>query len=56
MRFVVAEQKRTLVELLREQEIPAVLGDACEPATLIRAYSQASLLIITQPDSLKPNR
>ena len=54
VRFVVAEQKRTLVELLREQEIPAVLGDACEPATLIQAHiHKASLLIITQPDSLK---
>jgi CPA2 family monovalent cation:H+ antiporter-2 len=54
VRFVVAEQKRALVELLREQEIPAVLGDACEPATLIQAHiHKASLLIITQPDSLK---
>lgn len=54
VRFVVAEQKRVLVELLREQDIPAVLGDACEPATLIQAHiHKASLLIITQPDSLK---
>ena len=52
--YVVAEQKRALVELLRDQEIPAVLGDACEPATLIQAHiHKASLFIITQPDSLK---
>jgi monovalent cation:H+ antiporter-2, CPA2 family len=52
--FVVAEQKRNLVELLRAQDIPAVSGDASEAATLIQAHiHKASHLIITLPDALQ---
>jgi CPA2 family monovalent cation:H+ antiporter-2 len=49
--FVVAEQNRELVERLRERGIPAVSGDASEPAVLIQAHVQrASVLAVAAPD------
>ena len=36
--FVVAEENREIVEKLREKDIPAVSGDASEPAVLIQAH------------------
>lgn len=49
--FVVAEQKRELVQDLREQGIKAVSGDAAEPSVLIQAHiTNASMLIIATPD------
>ncbi len=55
--FVVAEHKRTLVEQLRAMDIPAVSGDASEPATLIQAHiHKASHLIITSPDPLQTRK
>jgi CPA2 family monovalent cation:H+ antiporter-2 len=50
--FVVAEQNRELVERLREKRIPAVSGDASDPAVLIQAHVQrADMLVIATPDT-----
>ncbi|MGH8656463.1 MAG: YbaL family putative K(+) efflux transporter [Gammaproteobacteria bacterium] len=50
--FVVAEQNRELVEQLRERGIPAVSGDATEPAVLIQAHiARARMLVIATPDA-----
>ncbi|MGH8503249.1 MAG: YbaL family putative K(+) efflux transporter [Gammaproteobacteria bacterium] len=50
--FVVAEQNREIVEQLREQGIPAVSGDAADPAVLIQAHIvRARMLVIAAPDS-----
>ncbi|MFL6247717.1 MAG: YbaL family putative K(+) efflux transporter [Thermoanaerobaculia bacterium] len=50
--FVVAEQNRELVELLRSRNIPAVSGDASDPAVLIQAHVQrANMLVIATPDT-----
>jgi monovalent cation:H+ antiporter-2, CPA2 family len=50
--FVVAEHNRELVELLRSRNIPAVSGDASDPAVLIQAHVQrASMLVIATPDT-----
>lgn len=52
--LVVAEQNRELVERLRERNIPAVSGDATEPAVLIQAHvSRASLLVVATPNSFQ---
>ena len=51
--FVVAEQNREIVEKLRARGIPAVSGDASEPAVLIQAHIQrARMLVIATPDTL----
>jgi CPA2 family monovalent cation:H+ antiporter-2 len=51
--FVVAEQNRELVEKLRASGVPAVAGDACDPAVLIKAHiGRASMLVIATPDTL----
>ena len=51
--IVVAEQNREVVELLRERGIPAVSGDASEPAVLIQAHiARAQMLVIATPDTL----
>jgi CPA2 family monovalent cation:H+ antiporter-2 len=50
--FVVAEQNRELVERLRQRQIPAVSGDASDPAVLIQAHVQrANMLVIATPDT-----
>jgi monovalent cation:H+ antiporter-2, CPA2 family len=50
--YVVAEQNRELVELLRTQRVPAVSGDASDPAVLIQAHiARASMLVIATPDT-----
>jgi len=50
--FVVAEQNREIVERLREEGVPAVCGDATDPAVLIQAHiARAALLVIATPDS-----
>lgn len=50
--YVVAEQNRELVEKLRSQGIPAVVGNAAEPAVLIQAHiARASVLVIATPDT-----
>ena len=51
--FVVAEQNREFVEKRRSQGVPAVSGDATEPAVLIQAHiANAAMLVIATPDTL----
>ncbi len=51
--FVVAEQNRELVELLRQQGIAAVSGNAADPAVLVQAHIRhAAMLVIATPDTL----
>lgn len=51
--YVVAEENRELVEDLRKQGIPAVSGNATDPAVLIQAHiAKAALLVIATPDAL----
>ncbi|MES3025358.1 MAG: YbaL family putative K(+) efflux transporter [Pseudomonadota bacterium] len=50
--FVVAEQNRELVELLRKKGFAAVAGNAAEPAVLIQAHiARAAALVIATPDT-----
>ena len=50
--YVVAEQNRELVEKLRARNIPAVCGDAADPAVLIQAHiARAGMLVIATPDA-----
>jgi CPA2 family monovalent cation:H+ antiporter-2 len=50
--LVVAEQNRDLVEELRRRNIPAVSGDASDPAVLIQAHiARASVLVVAIPDA-----
>jgi CPA2 family monovalent cation:H+ antiporter-2 len=52
--FVVAEQNREMVEELRRQGVPAVAGDAGEPAVLIQAHiARASVLVVATPDTFR---
>ena len=51
--YVVAEQHREIVEKLRQRNIPAVSGDAADPAVLIQAHiARAAMLVIATPDTL----
>jgi CPA2 family monovalent cation:H+ antiporter-2 len=55
--FVVAEENREIVEQLRASDIPAVSGDASDPAVLIQAHIQrARMLVIATPDTLPVRR
>ena len=50
--YVVAEQNREIVEQLRKRGIPAVAGNATEPAVLIQAHiARARFLVIATPDT-----
>jgi CPA2 family monovalent cation:H+ antiporter-2 len=51
--FVVIEQNRDLVEALRARDIPAVCGDASEPASLAQAHIMraSELIVAATPDS-----
>ncbi|AUT76618.1 YbaL family putative K(+) efflux transporter [Paraburkholderia hospita] len=50
--YVVAEQNRELVEILRNKGVAAVSGDATEPAVLIQAHiADAAMLVVAMPDS-----
>ena len=50
--YVVAEQNRELVDQLRKQNVPAVAGNAGEPAVLIQAHiARAGTLVIATPDT-----
>ncbi|NVD96865.1 YbaL family putative K(+) efflux transporter [Massilia sp. BJB1822] len=50
--FVVAEQNREVVDQLRQQGVPAVAGNAGEPAVLIQAHiARARMLVIATPDT-----
>lgn len=51
--YVVADENREIVEDLRNKGIPAVFGNATEPAVLIQAHiTNASMLVIATPDTL----
>jgi CPA2 family monovalent cation:H+ antiporter-2 len=55
--LVVVEQHRELVERLRERDIPAVSGDATEPAVLIQAHvARASQLVVATPNAFGVRR
>lgn len=51
--FVVAEQNRDLVEMLRNADVAAVYGDAVDPSVLIQAHiARAYMLVIATPNTL----
>ncbi len=51
--YVVAEQNREIVEILRKKDIPAVSGDASDPVVLVQAHiAQAAMLVVATPDSI----
>jgi CPA2 family monovalent cation:H+ antiporter-2 len=55
--FVVAEANRESVEALREKRIPAVWGDATDPAVLIQAHlREAQALVIATPETVQVRR
>ncbi|HYD61083.1 MAG TPA: YbaL family putative K(+) efflux transporter [Noviherbaspirillum sp.] len=50
--YVVVEQNRERVQELRNSGVPAVAGNAAEPAVLIQAHiANASVLVIATPDT-----
>lgn len=52
--FVVVDENRERVEDLRHRGIPAVSGDAAEPAVLIQAHiARAGMLLCTIPDPVR---
>jgi CPA2 family monovalent cation:H+ antiporter-2 len=54
---IVAEQNRERVEALRLQGLPAVFGDATEPAVLVQAnVATAGLLVIATPDAFEARK
>ncbi|HYF17555.1 MAG TPA: YbaL family putative K(+) efflux transporter, partial [Ramlibacter sp.] len=51
--FVVADQNREIVERLRADGIPAVVGDAALPEVLVQAHvARAAMLVVATPDTL----
>lgn len=51
--YVVADDNREVVEALRAEGVPAVLGDAAEPVVLVQAHiAEASMLVIAVSDTL----
>jgi CPA2 family monovalent cation:H+ antiporter-2 len=53
----VAEQNRAIVERLRAEGVPAVVGDAAEPEVLVQAHvARARMLVIATPDTLGVRR
>jgi monovalent cation:H+ antiporter-2, CPA2 family len=57
VRYVVGEQNREIVEALRAEGIPAVSGDAAEPAVLIQAHvTRAAMLVIATADPVDVRR
>jgi CPA2 family monovalent cation:H+ antiporter-2 len=55
--YVVADRNRERVEALRASGIPAVIGDAADPATLIQAHvARAGMLVIATPDAIDVRR
>lgn len=50
--YVVVDQNRDLVSQLRKTDVPAVAGNAAEPAVLIQAHiARAGMLVIATPDT-----
>ncbi len=55
--IIVAEQNRETVEQLRQKDIPAVSGDAADPAVLIQAHvARARMLVIAIPDTFRARK
>jgi len=55
--FVVADENRERVDELRRKGIPAVAGNATEPAVLIQAHiARAKMLVIATPDTFDVRR
>ena len=55
--IVVVEQNREVVEALRQQQIPAVSGDASEPAVLIQGHvARARVLVLAVPNVFAAQR
>ena len=55
--YVVADVNREKIERLRERNIPAVSGDAADPAVLIQAHvARARMLVIATPDTVGVRR
>ncbi|WP_430009470.1 YbaL family putative K(+) efflux transporter [Methylophaga lonarensis] len=51
--YVVAEQNREQVEALRKRGIPAVEGNAADPAVLIQAHiTNAAMMVVAMPDAV----
>lgn len=51
--YVIAEQNREIVAILRKQGIAAISGDATDPNVLIQAHlGQAAMLVVATPDPL----
>ncbi|SFK52577.1 Kef-type potassium/proton antiporter, CPA2 family [Nitrosomonas aestuarii] len=51
--YIIVEQNREQVEDLRNQNVPAVYGDAVEPSVLIQAHiADASMLVVAVPDPI----
>lgn len=51
--YVIAEQNREIVAILRKRGIAAVSGDATDPNVLIQAHvGQAAMLVVATPDPL----
>src|SRR5450830_962919 len=54
LHYVVVEQNRELVEVLRREGVPAVAGDAGEAAVLIQAHiARAAMLVVATPDTAR---
>ncbi len=54
---VVVEENREIVEALRAASIPAVSGDAAEPAVLIQAHiARAGMLVMAVPEAFRAQR
>jgi CPA2 family monovalent cation:H+ antiporter-2 len=52
--YVIAEQNREMVEELRGRGVPAVAGDAGDPAVLIQAHiARAAMLVVATPDTFR---
>lgn len=52
--IVVVDEKREIVEGLRDKEVPAVLGDASDDIVLAQAHiARAAVLVIATPDTMK---
>jgi monovalent cation:H+ antiporter-2, CPA2 family len=50
--YVIAEQHRDIVEKLRDEQVPAVCGDAADPMVLVQAHVvHAGMLVVTLPDT-----
>ncbi|RIL04567.1 MAG: Kef family K(+) transporter [Proteobacteria bacterium] len=55
--IVVAEQNREIVERLRAQGVPAVSGDASDPAVIVQAHvARARMLVIAVPDTFRARK